>query len=53
LRARVDLFVFKTPKNQKTKKQKQACSNQANLVNFFLRAHYNVQTLTQPCKRLW
>lgn len=30
-----------------------ACSSQANLVNFFLRAHYNVDTLTKPCKKLW
>ena len=30
-----------------------ACSNQANLVNYFLRAHYNVDTLTKPCKKLW
>lgn len=30
-----------------------ACSSQANLVNFFLRAHYNVDALTKPCKQLW
>ena len=38
-------------KSSKTKKQ--ACANQANLVNFFLRAHFNVDTLTKPCKKLW
>lgn len=30
-----------------------ACASQSNLVNFFLRAHFNVDTLTKPCKRLW
>lgn len=30
-----------------------ACLTQSNLVNFFLRAHYNVDTLTKPCKSLW
>ena len=30
-----------------------ACASQSNLVNFFLRAHYNVDTLTKPCKQLW
>lgn len=30
-----------------------ACLNQSNLVNFFLRAHHNVDVLTKPCKPLW
>jgi hypothetical protein len=30
-----------------------ACQNQQNLVNFFLRAHHNVDKLTKPCKPLY
>lgn len=30
-----------------------ACASQAGLVNFFLRAHYHVDALTKPCKKLW
>lgn len=30
-----------------------ACASQSNLINFFLRAHFNVDTLTKPCKQLW
>ena len=48
----VVLPTFLSLQNQKTK-YTQACQNQSNLVNFFLRAHYNVDTLTKPCKKLW
>jgi hypothetical protein len=50
------LLHSKTEKNENPKNPKtpsQACANQANLVNFFLRAHFNVDTLTKPCKKLW
>lgn len=30
-----------------------ACQNRANLVNFYLRAHHNVDKLTKPCKPLY
>ena len=30
-----------------------ACDSQSGLVNFFLRAHYNVDRLNKPCKKLW
>jgi len=30
-----------------------ACESQKNLVNFFLRAHHNVDKLTKPCKPLY
>ena len=30
-----------------------ACENQSNLINFFLRAHHNVDKHTKPCKQMW